>query len=334
MKNLRRLPFAISLLATLAVPLDYAEAQTKPKATSQTFTYKKVGDLEIKLDVHRPDDALIRPLAVWIHGGALINGGRSGIGRAGRLLLDAGYCVVSIDYRLAPETKLPEIISDVEDAFRWIRKNGREKFHADTSKIAVLGGSAGGHLTLSTGFRIDPPPDVLVPFWGYGDLVGPWLSEPSPHHRHQAKKPTAEQLAAVEAGPPVANANDRSPDRDGGAYYQHCRQKGIWPRKVSGFDPATEAEKFHPFMAAKNVTAAYPPTLMIHGTEDTDVPHEQSAIMAREFEKHGVEYQLISIQNGEHGLAGAAPEDIEAAYAAVLPFIARFVPPPAGLADQ
>jgi acetyl esterase/lipase len=324
MENLRRLPLVLSLLTALAFPLGHAKAET----ATRTFTYKKVGDLDIHLDVHREDDELIRPLAVWIHGGALINGGRGGIGRAGRMLLDAGYCVVSIDYRLAPETKLPEIISDVEDAFRWIRKNGRKKFHADTSKIAVLGGSAGGHLTLSTGFRVDPPPDVLVPFWGYGDLIGPWLSEPSPHHRHQSKDPTAEQLAAVEAGPPVANANDRSPDRDGGAYYQHCRQKGIWPEKVCGFDPATEAEMFDPFMAAQNVTPAYPPTLMIHGTEDTDVPYEQSAIMAREFEKHGVEYRLLSIEGGEHGLAGAAPKDIESAYAAVLPFIAKFVPPP------
>ena len=56
-----------------------------------------------------------------------LNGGRSGIG-PGRTLLAEGFVVVSIDYRLAPETKLPEIITDVEDAFKWIRKYGREKF--------------------------------------------------------------------------------------------------------------------------------------------------------------------------------------------------------------
>ncbi len=293
----------------------------EPKTTVTTHTYKKVGDLEIKLDAHRPADEKIRPLAVWIHGGALINGGRQGIG-PGRQLLQAGYVVVSIDYRLAPETKLQAILSDLEDAFKWIRKNGCEKFRADTSKIAVLGGSAGGHLTFSTGFRVQPPPTVLVPYWGYGDLIGPWLSDPSPHARHHRNTLTAAEMEAMETGPPVANSRDRK--GNGGAYYQTCRKLGIWPEKVSGF-PESEAKKYAPFMAALNVSQNYPPTLMIHGTKDTDVPHEQSLIMVREFKKHGVPHRLISVQGGEHGLGGGKPEDIRAAHAAVLSFIEKYM---------
>ncbi len=291
------------------------------KTTVETFTYKKVGDLEIKLDAHRPADKKVRPLAVWIHGGALINGGRIGIG-PGRQLLQAGYVVVSIDYRLAPETKLPAIVSDVEDAFKWIRKNGRDKFQADTAKIAVLGGSAGGHLTFSTGFRVQPPPTVLVAYWGYGDLIGPWLSQPSPHARHQSRTLAPAEMKAVEDGPPVANSRDRK--GNGGSYYQTCRKLGIWPEKVSGFSE-TAAEKFVPFMAAKNVSPTYPPTLMIHGTKDTDVPHEQSLIMMRQFKKHGVAHRLISVKGGEHGLGGGRPDDIRAAHAAVLPFINKYM---------
>ena len=296
----------------------------------ETFTFKRVGDLEIKLDVHREADEVLRPRVVSIHGGALINGGRHQVSGAARELAKAGYCVVSIDYRLAPETKLPEIVADVEDAFRWIRANGREKFHADTSQLVVLGGSAGGYLTLTAGFRIDPKPDVLVSFWGYGDLVGPWMTQPSESHRRDLALPTEAQLSAVENGPPVANSNDRSDDRDGGAYYRYTRVKGIWPEKVGGFDPVEEPEKFFPFMAVKNVTPDYPPTLMIHGTVDTDVEYRQSQMMAREFEKHGVEYRLISIEGGEHGLAGGDPDEIKAAMAEVLPFIAGLVPPPGG----
>lgn len=310
------------LLLILALASDAAHAQAaKTKNVKKTFTYKKVGDLEIQLDVHRADDDKIRPVAVSIHGGALMNGGREGMGRTQKELLREGYCIVSIDYRLAPETKLPEIIADVEDAFHWIHANAREKFKGDTSKLVVLGGSAGGHLTLSSGFRIAPRPAVLISFWGYGDLVGPWLSKPSPHPNHFKRKMSEAEFAKIEALDPVANSTDRK--GDGGAYYSRCRQLGIWPNKVAGFDPKTNPEKFYPYMAAKNVDKKFPPTLMIHGTVDTDVPHEQSLIMVEEFKKHGVPYKLISVQNGEHGLQGADPKEINAAYGEVLPFIKK-----------
>ncbi|MDA2937159.1 alpha/beta hydrolase fold domain-containing protein [Acidobacteria bacterium AH-259-A15] len=84
---------------------------------TQTYTYKTVSDLEIKLDVHRLDDDVVRPVVLWIHGGALINGHRGGMNRVKKMMLEAGYAIVSIDYRLAPETKLPAIIEDLEDAF-------------------------------------------------------------------------------------------------------------------------------------------------------------------------------------------------------------------------
>ena len=46
---------------------------------SQTYAYKTVGDLQIKADVRRLADDVVRPVVVWIHGGALINGNRSAV---------------------------------------------------------------------------------------------------------------------------------------------------------------------------------------------------------------------------------------------------------------
>ncbi len=285
-----------------------------------THTYKTVGELAIKADVYRPQDELTRPAAVWIHGGALIGGNRADVsGRVKKHMLEAGYVLISLDYRLAPETQLPEIIQDLEDAFNWIHRDGPRFFKIDPTRIAVIGGSAGGYLTLTSGFRVRPRPTVLLSLWGYGDLVGDWYSKPSPHPRHQQSKLTREEAYRQVDGPAISDSRDRK--GDGGAFYQYCRQTGTWPNAVSGWDPIKEPERFHPFMAVKNVTAEYPPTVMIHGTNDTDVPYEQSVMMAEQLKQHEVPHLLVSIPGGEHGLAGGDPELIDAAYAKAFAFL-------------
>jgi hypothetical protein len=52
--------------------------------------------------------------------------------------------IVSIDYRLAPETRLPGIIEDVQDAWRWVREHGGQQ-GIDSDRLAVTGASAGGY---------------------------------------------------------------------------------------------------------------------------------------------------------------------------------------------
>ncbi len=320
----------VAVLASLALLLSAcaeppAVSETDPETkevTVTTYTYKTVGPLEIKADVHRPDDGITRPVFVWIHGGALINGHRAGISqRVKDMVLDAGYVLVSIDYRLAPETPLPAIIEDLEDAFAWIHEKGPTLFQADTSKIAVAGGSAGGYLTLTSGFRAQPRPTVLVAFWGYGDLVGEWYATPSPHARHHRITMSEDEARQHVSGPPISDSRDR--DGNGGFFYQYCRQHGTWPKAVSGWDPHSETDKFVPYMPVRNVTADYPPTMLIHGTEDTDVPYEQSVLMAQQFKEHGVEHELVTVPGGEHGLGGGDPQVIDAAYESAMAFIER-----------
>jgi acetyl esterase/lipase len=286
----------------------------------RTHTYKTAGDLKIKADVYRFPDARMRPVVVWIHGGALIGGHRGEVpGRIREYAADSGYVLVSLDYRLAPETRLPQIIEDLEHAFQWIRRAGPEEFHIDASRMAVIGGSAGGYLTLTSGFRVKPRPAVLFSLWGYGDLIGDWYSKPSPHARHRQSKLSREDAYRQVSGLPISDARDRK--GDGGAFYQYCRQTGTWPLAVSGWDPAESPERFYPFMPVKNVTADYPPTVLLHGTADTDVPFEQSAMMVEEFKRHSVPHLLISIEGGEHGLAGGNPKQIDAAYAEAFWFV-------------
>ncbi len=53
------------------------------------------------------------------------------------------------------------------------------------------------------------------------------------------------------------------------------------------------------------------------------MPFEQSVLMAEEFQKHAVRYELISIPDAEHGLAGGDEKLIAAAYAKAFAFLSE-----------
>jgi acetyl esterase/lipase len=314
-----RRQFLASLAAATTIPAVSQTVYARPQHLKTTHVYKTVGNLKIKLDLHRSDDDQTRPLAVWIHGGALIMGHRESVpARVKDLLLGAGYAIASIDYRLAPETQLAAIITDLEDAFGWLHKNSA-KLHLHPDRTVALGGSAGGYLTLTAGFRAQPRPQALVSFWGYGDLIGSWYSTPSPHARHHRTTLSPQDSYRQVKGPAIADSRERK--GDGGAFYQFCRRQGSWPQEVSGFDPITMPKKFAPYMPLLHVTPNYPPTLLIHGTTDTDVPYEQSELMAAALKSANVPHQLHTIDNGEHGLGGGNPNQIKTAYDAIVPFL-------------
>jgi hypothetical protein len=157
-------PLALCGAATL-LPLRAPAGEAPVK---RTYTYKTVGDVKIQADVYRPDDANVRPVVVWLHGGALIVGSRAAVPKDLLGLCRAeGYALVSFDYRLAPEVKLPAILDDLRDAFRWLREEGPKLFHADPVRVAGTGGSAGGYLTLyDRGLR-------AAAAAGAGRLLGP-----------------------------------------------------------------------------------------------------------------------------------------------------------------
>jgi acetyl esterase/lipase len=290
--------------------------------TVSTFTYKRASGLSIDVDLLAEPPARDRPVVLWIHGGALIVGNREDVPEwLIDVCADRGFALVSADYRLAPETKLPEIVQDVVDVVGWIRERGPELFGADPASVAVVGESAGGYLTLTTGFLVRPAPGALVSLWGYGDLIGEWYTEPSQHPVHRLVTPSRAVAAAQVAGPPIAD--DRRREGDGWVFYQYCRQHGTWPEAVSGWDPRRAASRFRTFMPVENVTDGYPPTLLVHGERDTDVPHDRSVLMAEALSRHGIEHELISVPGAEHGLADADPASVRRVHRRVGDFLWR-----------
>ena len=291
-------------------------------AEKRTYTYKTVKKHEIRADVYVAGEGAARPAIVWIHGGALIMGHRGGIAEWQReLYVDAGFTVVSIDYRLAPETKLPAIIDDLQDAFRWVREEGPALFHADPRRVAAVGHSAGGYLALMAGVICDPRPAALVSFYGYRDIVGPWYSRPDPFYCQQPIIPRQKAHRAV--GREVISGTVGPHKRDD--FYVYLRQQGLWPLEVSGHDPETEPAFFQLYCPVRNVDGEYPPTLLLHGDSDTDVPYAQSAMMAAALAKAQVEHELITIPGGEHGFDAERNEVAERAFEQVLVFLRRYL---------
>lgn len=289
--------------------------------TKQSYTYKIVEGCEIKADAYMPSKNMgsARPGIMYIHGGALITGHRENISpEKVKLYVAAGHVLISVDYRLAPETKLKAIIEDVQDAYRWIREEGPQRFNLDPDRIAVTGHSAGGYLTLMAGFCVNPRPKALISFYGYGDIVGDWYSKPDPFYRKQPLVPKEEAYGLV--GEPVISEASSQPNRN--RFYLYCRQNGLWPKEVTGHDPETEPKFFDEFCPVRNITKDYPPTLLLHGDSDTDVPYDQSLTMANELARVGVEHELITIRNGGHGFDGNFEDpQVIAAFSRVLTFL-------------
>jgi len=269
--------------------------------SEQTYTYKKVGNLQIQADVFRIQDSVVRPGIIEIHGGALIMGERKSPSREEmEKYASAGYVVISIDYRLAPETKIRDIIGDIQDFFIWVQTDGPRLFSIDPSRLGVAGGSAGGYLTLMTGFCVHPRPKALVSYFGYGDIAGPWLSRPSPfYNSSRAPITKKEAYSGVNKGP--VSRSPARPDDPRALFYLYCRQHGIWPEEVTGHDPDKDPRFFDAFCPIRNVTRNFPPTMLLHGDKDTDVPFEQYVQMANELKQKGVEYVFIPMPNAGHG---------------------------------
>lgn len=293
-----------------------------------TYTYKNFKNLEIQADVFRPPGEEVRPAIIWIHGGALIFGSRSALPwEQLTLYLESGYVVISIDYRLAPETRLDAIIEDLEDAYEWVIREGPDLFNISPDRVAVIGHSAGGYLSLMAGFCLDPRPRALVSFYGYGDITGPWYSRPDSVY---TKMPSITRDQATEfIGESEISNDTHLPGWPNGRskFYIYCRQQGLWPKEVTGHDPMNDIAWFSDYEPLKNVSPQYPPTMLLHGKKDTDVSFEQSLFMAKAFEQHGVEYDFLSNSDWGHmfDLSGMEDTTVQGAFNQVLEFLEKHV---------
>src|SRR5262249_18357591 len=147
-----------------------------------------------------------------------------------------------------------------------------------------------------------------------------WYTKPSEHYRKQPLVSSDEARKSV--GGAVITGSEAGIDMRGrGRFYLYLRQNGLWARQVTGFDAATARRKPDPYCPDRHLPPQYPPTMLVHGTEDTDVPYELSAAMAKEFERHKVPFELVTVPGAGHGLAGGDKKLVADAHAKALAFL-------------
>jgi acetyl esterase/lipase len=123
------------------------------------------------------------PAAVYVHGGSWVSGdydtGGFIIDKIGPALADAGFVVVSLDYRLGPRQRWPDQIEDVKCAIRYLRANATQ-LHIEPAEIGAWGQSAGGHLVAllgtaghSAGWDVGPYLDKSSEVEAVVDMAGP-----------------------------------------------------------------------------------------------------------------------------------------------------------------
>ena len=116
-----------------------------PQSIIDTNSYIKEQCL---LDIYKPIGKTNTPVIVWFHGGGL-TGGTKNIPKG---LLDYGYLIVSVEYRLSPKVKAPAYIEDAAAGTAWVFQN-IATYDGNVKQIFLSGHSAGGYLDLMIGLE-------------------------------------------------------------------------------------------------------------------------------------------------------------------------------------
>jgi acetyl esterase/lipase len=148
---------AVIIAAAVVGTLTAQPIRARPRPPQITDTeiqrdlvYKRINGRALGLDLYSPSKPSgPLPVIIWLHGGGWSKGRKEGHSPA-VTLVDDGYAVASVDYRLTGVAPFPAQIEDCKAAVRWLRANA-SKYNLDPDRIGVWGFSAGGHLAALLG---------------------------------------------------------------------------------------------------------------------------------------------------------------------------------------
>lgn len=261
---------------------------------SDASSYTKVSDViyaavdgrELGLDVYMPKDVGNPPLLVWIHGGRWLHRTKEDINTLA--LVEQGFAIASVDFRLSVDAPFPAQIHDIKAAIRFLRANA-ETFGFDATRIAVHGRSSGGHLTALVGVtngvealegelgeHLDVSSDVqaAVSYFGASNLTT--IMDQSTPFGVNLRGPA---LALLLGGP---------------------------------LESTTELARLA--SPVFHVDADDPPLLLLHGDQDPQMPINQAHELHGVYKAHGLPVQFEVVHGAKHG----TPEFFDAERTAIV----------------
>jgi acetyl esterase/lipase len=175
------LPSSAQTGAAPSAPEPLSAVPDAPDVRERSFFYTAENGSPLTMHVYR--NAVVRgarPIVVVIYGGAW-RGGDPGQGaKISRALAQHGYLVAAIDYRHAPQFVFPAQLDDVRRSIALVRDSA-SSWHGDTTRIALLGRSAGGHLAELAAFAPgDRPVQAVVALYAPWNLVEGYRDVPVP----------------------------------------------------------------------------------------------------------------------------------------------------------
>lgn len=226
-----------------------AMADLKP---DEDRVYKKVGDVELKLHIFKPEGHQVsdkRPAIVFFFGGGWNSGTPAQFYPQCEHLAKLGMVAMSAEYRVKSRNKTTpmECVKDGVSAIRWVRTHAGE-LGIDPKKIAAGGGSAGGHVAAATGTTrgiveegedetVSARPDALVLFnpvydngpggYGHSRVKDYWKKISPMHNLDKTTPPTIAFLGTKDSLIPVKTAEKyRDLMLDAGVRSELCLYEG------------------------------------------------------------------------------------------------------------
>ncbi len=247
--------------------------------TFSNLIYVNTGTHQLCLDLFLPDEQGPFPLIIWIHGGAFRAGSKENP-RAKRMV-QRGYALASINYRLSQAATFPAQIHDCKAAVRWLRAHAGA-YDLDAKRFGVWGGSAGGYLAAMLGVTYN----IVELEGGLGNddvssrvqAVCDWFG-PSDFLRMNDVPGVMDH-----------NAPDSPESQLIGATIQEH------PELVAKANPITYIEQ--------QDVCDIPPFLIMHGGDDLTVIPNQSELLHDALVKAGADITLVILGGLGHGFPG------------------------------